>query len=461
MRPESLLGISLELIAVLAHPGPYPADARVGRFFRARRYLGSRDRRVVGGAAYAWLRGSFRARARWRAWAASRGIAGLAELEPEDPTEGDGGAFLADVLTLARDGLFPLSFEETLAAARALGPGGLSAEAVTSAWAEGNDWPLEPTARFAAEMSLPRWLAERLLRERGDNAARSLALALLEPAPVDLRVNLRKAEREQVRKDLEEDLGVRVEPTPWSPAGLRIAARTNLTATRASREALIEAADEGSQLVAILAGAQPGMTVIDACAGAGGKTLALADALFPRGRAPSGRLIACDISGARLEELERRARAAGLEGLVQTLRIEPEGPLDRFPPADLILVDAPCTGLGTLRRNPELKLRHGPEDVAGFSRTQRAILERFAPLVLPGGRLAYSTCSILAEENEEVARAVTGAHPELCECPVEWAEGHLPPAALAQGAVPGAWIRLDPAVTGTDAFFFALWERRK
>src|SRR5687767_1195407 len=125
MRPESLLGISLELIAVLARPGPYPADARVGRFFRARRFLGSRDRRVVGGAAYAWLRGSFRARARWMAWAARSEIAGLAASAPEDPTEGDGGAFLADVLTLARDGLFPLGFEETLAAARTIGPGRL------------------------------------------------------------------------------------------------------------------------------------------------------------------------------------------------------------------------------------------------------------------------------------------------------------------------------------------------
>jgi 16S rRNA (cytosine967-C5)-methyltransferase len=252
---------------------------------------------------------------------------------------------------------------------------------------------------------------------------------------------------------------VPVDPTPWSPLGLRIARRRNLTGTRASREGWIEVEDEGSQLVALALDAAPGMDIIDACAGAGGKTLALASILSggeerPGGR-PRGTITACDISGDKLAELERRARGAGVADRIRAVRIAPEGPLpDGIAPADLVLVDAPCSGFGTLRRNPELKLRHGPDDVRAFATLQRAILERFLPLMKPGGRIAYATCSILAEENEDVAAAFAAAHPEIEEAASAWAAAHLPAACPE-----GTRLRIDPVTAGTDGFFVAMWRR--
>ncbi len=148
---------------------------------------------------------------------------------------------------------------------------------------------------------------------------------------------------------------------------------------------------------------------------------------------------------------------AGVEDRIRIVPISAEGPLPPdLPPADLVLIDAPCSGFGTLRRSPDLKLRYGPGDVTAFARTQRAILERFAPLVEPGGRIAYVTCSVLAEENEEVAASFGAAHPELEEWVPEWGRTHLPPECFC-----GAYVRLDPVRTGTDGFFLAMWRSRQ
>jgi 16S rRNA (cytosine967-C5)-methyltransferase len=211
--------------------------------------------------------------------------------------------------------------------------------------------------------------------------------------------------------------------------------------------------------------------VIDACAGSGGKTLALADILFrrqldgPGGEEanegpllPAGdsRLIAMDVAEEKLEELARRAREAGVvDHIERFILLSETGPLPLdLPAADLVLVDAPCSGLGTLRRNPELKLRYGPDDVKEFARLQLSILERFAPLVKEGGRLAYIVCSFLRAECEGVAAAFQEAHPEFAGVPSEWAATRLPPLSLG-----GNCIRLDPVLTATDAFFIALWRK--
>jgi 16S rRNA (cytosine967-C5)-methyltransferase len=467
MQPKTLLGITLELVGLVAVPGPYPADARVGRFFRSKRFLGSHDRRLLGDAVFAWLRHGLRARARWEAWAASTGSAGL---EPEGARD-QRLVLLLDVLALAADGLLPfeldvavLGAQEIAGEAAARGEGGATLGLIeralaTGGWPGAAAWPSDPVDRLAAELSLPRWIAERLAAERGEEAARALGSALLPQAPVDLRVHLALVTRDAARRSLEEETGVPLEPTPWSPLGLRIARRRNLTGTRASREGWIEVEDEGSQLVALSLDASPGMDVIDACAGAGGKTLALAGILLAGERASGtrgGTLTACDISGEKLAELGRRARDAGVADRIHPVVIAPEGPLpDRIRQADLILVDAPCSGFGTLRRNPELKLRHGPDDIRAFAALQRAILERFLPLVRPGGRIAYASCSILAEENEQVAAAFSAAHPEIEEAGSVWAAAHLPAACRE-----GSRLRIDPVTAGTDGFFVAMWRRR-
>jgi 16S rRNA (cytosine967-C5)-methyltransferase len=193
----------------------------------------------------------------------------------------------------------------------------------------------------------------------------------------------------------------------------------------------------------------PGETVIDACAGGGGKILALAD--MARGE---GTFHACDVDASRLDELVRRAEPLGLRSLT-VHAIAPEGELPRKLPrhADLVLVDAPCSGLGSLRRNPDLKQRYGERDVAEFARLQRGILERFAAHVRPGGRLVYVTCSILPDENEAVVGGLLREHRELRPEPPPIAE-RLPPAALD-----GAWLRLGPDTTGTDGFFVACLRR--
>jgi 16S rRNA (cytosine967-C5)-methyltransferase len=477
MKTESLLGLALELVDELASPGALPADARVGRFFRQRRYLGSRDRRVLGDAAYAWLRHVFRARSRWDAWAASGERSSISTLHPRL-------ARLAESLALARDGLWPWSFEETLESAGRLrfpqelaeAPGGEAAateEDATAFWLpviamvstgflDEESWPADALEKHAAEWSLPVWLAQRLIEEQGEETAARLARALSRQATVDLRVNLRRASRESVRRGLEEELGIPVELTPLSPFGLRLEGRKNLTATKASRKGLIEVADEGTQLVVACLEAEPGSVVVDACAGAGGKSLALADCLDVAFRGdqqvaqlPRGKVVACETDTAKLDELLRRAEEAGVADGIVTVPIAAEGRLpSTVPQADLVLVDAPCTGLGTLRRSPELKSRYTGADVARFAAQGGQILARFADRVKPGGRIAYVTCSLLEEENEGVAAAFTRDHPEFEPAPSAWAAARLSPRCLQEN-----FVRLDPLRSQTDGFFLAMWRR--
>src|SRR5688572_10224676 len=220
MKPATFLGLALELIDRVDATGGLPADARVGAFFREKRFLGSKDRRLLGDAVYAWLRHVPRARARCQA--ASKSDPGGAS--PRD-------VHVLDVLALARDGLFPADFETIAAAVQAIGPpSGTVSEALgTPGWPGADAWPSDPLDRMAAELSLPRWIAERLHAERGEAEARALGEALLHPAPVDLRVQLRRISREEARRSLEEETGVEIELTPWSPAGLRFARRRNLS----------------------------------------------------------------------------------------------------------------------------------------------------------------------------------------------------------------------------------------
>jgi 16S rRNA (cytosine967-C5)-methyltransferase len=489
MKPASLLSVLLELLVDLTRPGPYPADARVGRFFRQRRFLGSHDRRFLADAAYSWLRHHNRGRARWRAWGLVQGsiLADLAHeaagltgdvdyTPPQEPghdgVEVPSLVLLLDILALARDQLLSWTFDEALQAAAELPANrvavrtGLLDELRERGFRESDAWPLDPLEAFAAKASLPRWLAWRLIEERGEDAARKLALALAEPASLDLRVNLRLVERERARKKLHEEISVEVEPTHFSPLGLRLESRRNLTGTFANRENWIEVQDEGSQLVVLCLEPEAGRTVIDACAGSGGKTLALADILLRAedaaadlalgpARPQRSRVLACDIAPERLHELRRRASEAGVAERIDSAVIAEDGPLAAvLPQADLVLVDAPCSGLGTLRRNPELKLRYGPRHVAEFHVRQLAILDRFAPLVRPGGRLAYAACSFLRQECDAVADAFEAAHPEFAPSPSEWAARRLPAECLR-----GARIAMDPVSTKTDAFFLSLWRR--
>ncbi|MDD4880427.1 MAG: RsmB/NOP family class I SAM-dependent RNA methyltransferase [Gallionellaceae bacterium] len=299
----------------------------------------------------------------------------------------------------------------------------------------------------AVKLDLPDWLYERLATQYGDQLE-ALMAAMNRPAPLDLRVS--RMSREAAQSDLFA-AGIEGELTPWSPWGLRLKGKPALNRNALFNEGVVEVQDEGSQLLALLTGARRGEMVCDFCAGAGGKTLALG-AMMKN----TGRLYAFDVSEKRLANLKPRLARSQLSNVQpQLLASENDTKVKRLAGKfDRVLVDAPCSGLGTLRRNPDLKWRQTPESVIELSAKQAAILASAARLVKTGGRLVYATCSLLPEENEVLVEAFLAAHPDFV----------LKPAGtvLAEQGVAlemGDYLRLDPRSHGTDGFFAAALER--
>ena len=303
---------------------------------------------------------------------------------------------------------------------------------------------------LAVACDMPDWLVERLLPRLGEEGLRSLAAGLLQGAPLDLRVNVLKISREDALAQLSAS-GFAARPTPYSPFGLRVQGKPAINRHPLFLQGCLEVQDEGSQLLCVLLGARRGEMVADFCAGAGGKTLALG--MMMRS---TGRLYAYDVSEPRLSKLKPRLARSGLSN-VHAQRIEGERDIRLSRLAgkmDRVLVDAPCSGLGTLRRNPDLKWRHTPAAIEEMRVKQTAILLAASRLVKPGGRLVYATCSLLEEENRSVVE--------------EFLAGGAPFALQPAGAVLAAdgirieadpYLELFPQVHGTDGFFAALFER--
>ena len=289
--------------------------------------------------------------------------------------------------------------------------------------------------RIALAASLPDWLAQRLVADWGDEAE-ALAMALNERAPMTVRANTLVTSRDQLAAELAKEK-LSTEPGRWSETALLVTSRTNLFASAAFKRGAMEAQDEGSQLLAELA--TPGKLVVDYCAGAGGKTLAIAARLGNKGR-----VIATDVDASKLEELRRRARRAGVS-IVQAMTVD-DRQLDPIRgKADVVFVDAPCSGIGALRRNPEARWRLRETDIAGFATRQREIMAAAIECAAPGARVIYATCSLLSEENERVAQALTGV------APVDLATAIGPERAQALGRA-GAFT-VTPHRHGTDGFF--------
>lgn len=394
-----------------------PADAAVSRYFRAHRNLGQQDRAFVAETVYAVLRRrrSLEAAAqstapRDLAIAALVRVRGLSGRALEDVVREDEQTLVARVRA-ARSESFP-------AAVRA---------------------------------DLPDWLWERLAALHGEDEAMRVAQGLLNPAPLDLRVNLAKLGRDEALTQLRAS-GIEGQPTPLSPAGIRLTEKPAINRHPLFVQGAIEVQDEGSQVLAYLLAPRRGEMIADYCAGAGGKTLALA--MLMRG---TGRIYAMDVSARRLAELAPRAARAGVtnvhplvlagEGDARARRLA--GKLDR------VLVDAPCSGFGTLRRNPDLKWRHDARAIAELATKQAAILDAAARLLKPGGRLVYATCSILPEENEAIAEAFAASHADFSPLSSQ--------ALLAAQRIDidcGTQLRLWPHRHGCDGFFAAAFERR-
>ncbi|WP_284616558.1 RsmB/NOP family class I SAM-dependent RNA methyltransferase [Aquabacterium humicola] len=419
MHPNALLDLATELLRGLSKLDA-PADGIVSAFFRKHKNLGLRERHALAETAYAVLRRRplYQHLAQSGHGALERRLAILAWQGPD---------------ALLRGALGPTE-QQWRAQVQALDRSGFSEK---------------------LRHNLPDWLAGALRTQLGDEAFWALVTALDAPAPLDLRVNTMKLRREQAQQTLA-DAGIESQPTPYSPWGLRVHGKPGLNKLPIFIGGGVEVQDEGSQLLVSLLDPKRGEMVVDFCAGAGGKTLAIGAAMRS-----TGRLYAFDVSGHRLEALKPRLKRSGLSNVHPAqIAHERDDRVKRLAgKIDRVLVDAPCSGLGTLRRNPDLKWRQSPKAVAELQAKQRAILDSAARLVKPGGRLVYATCSLLVEENEQVAGAFAEAHTDFVPLKAHrlLEQAHVgDPEALDQDG----YLRLWPHRHATDGFFAAAWERR-
>ena len=301
--------------------------------------------------------------------------------------------------------------------------------------------------------NLPQWLVEPLKEQLGDDFW-PLVESLNAPAGLDLRVNTLKDKRAEVQKEIAK-VGLKTVATPYSPWGLRLADKSQLGKLDAFTRGAIEVQDEGSQLLALLVDAKRGEMVVDFCAGAGGKTLALGATMRS-----TGRLYAFDTSGHRLAALKPRLARSGLSNVHPVaIAHERDDRIKRLSgKIDRVLVDAPCSGLGTLRRNPDLKWRQTPKAIDELVAKQTAILQSASRLLKPGGRLVYATCSVLRQENEAIAEAFGSANKEFNILEAGPLLTHLG-VEHAEKLCRGPYLRLWPYLHHTDGFFAAVWQK--
>lgn len=438
MHPNALIEHAAALIG-RALTFAHPADATVAKYCRDNRGLGPRERTTISETVYKVLR------------------------------------FKAKFEYLARSG--PGGRDRKLAILGFHGPREFIASSLTpqeTAWLAICDAAKDDDFLDLHLHNLPQWLVNPLKNQVGEGFT-ALANALNTPATLDIRVNALKAKRGPVQKALQAK-AINSEPTPFSPLGLRLEGNPSLFKFPGFEAGDFEVQDEGSQLLAALVGAKRGEMVADFCAGAGGKTLAMGADMRS-----TGRLYAFDTSGHRLDALKPRLARSGLSN-VQTAAISNERD-DRVKrlsfKMDRVLVDAPCSGTGTMRRNPDLKWRLKAKDLDELVQLQASILSSAAMMVKPGGRLVYATCSLLQAENEDIANAFTQANDDFELVPVssvlagvlskgdgkgDGKGDSTSPAdfeAVAAGMCSGNFLRLWPHVHATDGFFAAIWTRKE
>ncbi|BAL96758.1 RsmB/NOP family class I SAM-dependent RNA methyltransferase [Rubrivivax gelatinosus] len=419
MHPNALLDLATDLLRSVLRLDQ-PADAVVSAFFRQHRALGARDRHALAETAYTVLR--------QRLLLAHLAQSGSGALERRLAILGwqGGDNFL-------RGALGPHE-QQWLAQVKSVD---------------------RTTLGDKLRHNLPDWLAGALQTQLGEEFW-PLVQAMDAAAPLDLRSNLLKTKRDEAAKALAA-AGIAAEPTPFSPWGLRIDGKPALNKLELFTNGSVEVQDEGSQLLALLTGAKRGEMVVDFCAGAGGKTLALGAMMRN-----TGRLYAFDVSGHRLDNLKPRLARSGLSNVYPAqIAHERDERVKRLAgKIDRVLIDAPCSGLGTLRRNPDLKWRQSPKAVQELQAKQQSILASASRLPKSGGRLVYATCSLLTAENEEIVAAFDAEHGRdfvrldaaelLREQGVERADELLQDRCL----------RLWPHRHRTDGFFAAVWQRR-
>lgn len=391
----------------------YPADAVLSRYFRDRPALGQQDRAFVAESVFGVLRRKLL----------------LDHIAP--------GATPRQLLLLWLARVAGYSGREL----------GVLCTTAETEWL--NNTRAQGALPLSVEADLPQWVIDRL-PEHDETFIRALGRALQEQAPLDLRVNTLRATRDDVLARLEAE-GVAATPTPLSPIGIRLQGKPSLNRHPLFTSGTVEVQDEGSQLLGYLLAPRRTDLVVDFCAGAGGKTLMLGALMNSQGR-----IYAFDVSEKRLSKLKPRLKRSGLSNLHPlVIAHENDTKVKRLAgKIDRVLVDAPCSGLGTLRRNPDLKFRQSPEGVAELVVKQTAILNAAARLVKPGGRLVYATCSLLTTENQEIVDAFLAAHPQFTALNC----GEL---LQKQGITleSGNHMQLWPHIHRTDGFFAVALER--
>ena len=430
MTPGARVAATIELLGEIVSRSERPADLVANAYFRTRRFIGGGDRRAVSERVWGILR-------RWGQlwWWLER--TRHPERSPRAIVAADlilhEGAKLDELQAMFDGGTYrpaPLDEPERRALRQM----------------EGHSLP-HPEQPDWVRLNVQEWVAPHLREAYGEAWGREIA-ALETPPPVDLRVNRIKSTPEQARRALHGE-GIDTEPMRFAADGLRLKRRLSVVAGKSFQDGLVEIQDEGSQLVAALVGARPGMQVADYCAGAGGKTLAIA-----AGMNNKGRVVAMDVLDSRLDRSAQRLRRAGVHNVERRSIVDNAKWLKRQKGNfDRVLVDAPCTGTGTWRRNPDGRWTLQPEDLAELVPKQSDILDQAARLVKPGGRLVYATCSVLPAENERQIEAFVERHPDFTVTPI--AELELPSELAA-----GPYLRLSPLKHGTDGFFGAVLTRQ-
>ena len=419
MKPQARIQAVIELLEKVYH-GRIPMDAVCGDYMRARRYIGSKDRAFIADCVYDLMR--HHARLGW--WNAHMKLPDLPRLR------------VIIYLILVRN--FPASRLKDLFDGSSYAPEKLKEselELIKKLEGKTIDTPDMPEDILA---ECPLKYARSLKNYFGDSFKEEMN-ALIGSAPLDLRVNIYTAKREDIAASLEKD-GVKTEPTPYSPTGLRCLEKAYLSKTKAFHKGWVEIQDEGSQMIAHVCQAGPGMQVLDYCAGGGGKTLALAASMRKKGR-----IVAMDMDSKRLEKGRLRYKKAGLADIIEVRPLDDEKhrkwlrrQKDKF---DVVLLDVPCSGTGTWRRNPDMRWKQIGPDLEELKTIQAEILERAHKTVKPGGILVYATCSLLPEENEQQIEAFLKANAEFSIDPPDEFNG-----------IGSPFMRLTPYRHNTDGF---------
>lgn len=420
MHPKALLDACSELVKLTLR-FEHPSDAVVSHYFRDNRSLGPRERATLAETVYTVLRKKL----------------------------------LFDHLSPSGSG----PKERRMAILGFHGPRDFLKSALTDQeknWLDQCDTINPADLLERHRHNLPEWLVQPLKDQLGTEFW-PLVDSLNQPAPLDLRVNMLTDKRADVQKELKL-AGIAAQPTPYSPWGLRLDSKPALTKLDAFARGAIEVQDEGSQLLALLLDAKRGEMVVDFCAGAGGKTLAIGASMRN-----TGRLYAFDTSAHRLDALKPRLARSKLSNVhPAAIAHERDERVKRLAgKIDRVIVDAPCSGLGTLRRNPDLKWRQSPQSVQEMTVKQAAILQSASRLLKPGGRLVYATCSLLPQENEEIAQAFSLANSGFTPLPAAEILSNLKidraETMCSGGEDGGMFLRLWPHRHRTDGFFAAIW----